>query len=111
MHIGAVFASNLKQSSSLASTDCPLRVFGTPMPSVIAYAIAPVIAQFRWHGMSSTASTFSYAGVSALVASSAARWEPADIEIVPIFSASYPRLAACERTSLTARWPSSHAVL
>ena len=59
MHIGAVFSSNLKIESSLASTACPLRVLGVPIPSVTAYAIAPVIAQLRWHGTSSSSSTFS----------------------------------------------------
>ena len=103
MHIGAVFSSNLKIESSFASTAWPLRVLGTPIPSVTAYAIAPVIAQLMWHGTSSSSSTFSYAGVRALVASSVARWEPADIEMVPIFSGSKPRFAASERTILTAR--------
>ena len=110
MHMGAVLASNLKQPSSFASMACPLRVLGTPMPSVMAYAIAPVIAQLMWHGMSSSASIFAYAGVSALVARSVARWEPADIEIVPIFSGSKPFSLAAALTMRTARWPSSHAL-
>ena len=57
MHMGAVLSSNLKQVSSVALVAFPTVVLGPVRPSDMPKAMAHVMAQLMWQGVSSTSLT------------------------------------------------------